>query len=113
MIGQGSYYIIWGLWIFLARENYRYFHEVYADFWLLTGFGIVMLLIGVVMAVGGYRHRPNVEIRLLCMALPAGFLATNIASFVEVLFPPMYYLDVGLEALILILWGLVLARERS
>jgi len=111
-IGQGALYIASGLWAVAARSNYQEIHELKSDFWILTMHGAWLLLVGSVLAVAGYRRQKSLEVRLLAFGAALGLLATDVVSAATVGVAQIYYTDMTIELVFVVLWLVVWVLER-
>jgi hypothetical protein len=111
-IGQGALYIASGLWALVAKSSYQEIHELKSDFWILTTHGVWLLLVGGVLAIAGYRRQKSLEVRLLAFGAALGLLATDLASAATVGVAQIYYTDMMIELVFVVLWLVVWTLER-
>ena len=113
-IVQGIINIVAGLWSIVLRGNYVEVHQLNGTtFWMLTAHGMWLVLIGLVLLIGGYRRQKRFEFRLLAFGNAAGLLLTDMASAVAATIAPIYYTDMVLEAIFIVLWAFIWLRERQ
>lgn len=112
-IAQGIVYTALGLWVMVARRSYLDIHELGGDFLLITMNGLWLLLVGLVLVIAGFRRAKSLEVRLLAFASALGLLLTYFISNLVVGVARIYYTDMTIESVFVILWIFVWTIERQ
>lgn len=103
-VAQGLYYILTGLWPWVALSSYQFFTGTRTDLWLVQSLGALLVIIGIALCVAGYRHEKSWAV--LCLAL--GTAAT--LAFLDVYFVTQrrialgHLLDAAIEVGLVALW---------
>ena len=111
-IAQGIVYIASGLWVLVAKRNYQEIHQLNSDFPIITMHGVWLLLVGGILVIAGYRRQKSPEVRLLAFGAALGILLTDIVSNSVVGLAQIYYTDMMIEFVFVVLWLLVWMIER-
>jgi hypothetical protein len=103
-VAQGVYYLLIGLWPWVAASSYQFLTGTRSDLWLVQSLGALLVIIGIALCVAGYRHEKSWAV--VCLAL--GTAAT--LAFLDVYFVTQrrialgYLLDAAVEVGLVVLW---------
>ena len=110
---QGAYFAATGLWALVHEESFMLVTGPKTDVWLLKTVGILVLAIGIVLLVAAARERVSFEVALLAIATALGLGAIDIVYATSGTIRDVYLLDAIAEAGLVLLWGILLWRNRA
>jgi len=108
---QGLYYALTGIWPVLNIRTFQMVTGPKTDLWLVKTVGILVAVIGTVLALAGRRQRVTPEIRLLAMGSALGLTGIELFYVLQRRILPVYLLDALLELVFVLTW--TLARPRN
>ncbi len=109
---QSVYYVITGVWPLFSIRTFEMVTGPKTDRWLVKMVGVLVTVIGGVLALAGLRRRLTVEMHLLAIFSAAGFMAIDVTYALRRRISPVYLLDAALEIGIIVAWLLGIARSR-
>ncbi len=108
---QGLYYALTGIWPVLNIRTFQMVTGPKTDLWLVKTVGVLVAVIGTVLALAGRRQRVTPEIRLLAMGSALGLTGIELFYVLQRRILPVYLLDALLELVFVFTW--TLARPRN
>ena len=76
-LGQGLYYLAAGVWALVSIRSFEAVTGPKTDRWLVKTVGVLVSVIGVVLALAGWRRRVELEPALLAAGSAAGLAAID------------------------------------
>ena len=101
---QGIYYAVTGIWPILSMRTFLAVTGPKTDLWLVKTVGVLVAVIGVVLARAGRRQRVTPEIRLLAVGSAAGLAGIDVFYVLRRRISPVYLLDATLELALISAW---------
>lgn len=108
---QGIYYLFTGIWPLVSIGTFQKVTGPKTDLWLVRTVGVVVGVIGAVLAVGGARRQTAVELPLLAVGSAAGLAAIDIVYVAKRRIAPIYLLDALAEVILIGGWILAWLRR--
>ncbi len=108
---QGFYYLVTGLWPLFGMRSFMALTGPKTDLWLVNTVGLLLGVIGAVLAVTGLRRRFSDELVLLAVGSSCVLAGVDIFYAVTGVISGVYLLDALLEIGIIILWAVVGVRR--
>lgn len=109
-LGQGCYYVVTGLWALVSIGSFQRVTGPKTDLWLVKTVGVLVGVIGAVLAMAGWRRSASPEITLLAAASAAGLSAIDLVYVARRRISPIYLLDALAEAALMACWATVRRR---
>ena len=106
---QGIYYTLTGVWPLVHMRSFLAVTGPKTDLWLVKTVGVLVAVIGVVIALAWWRGRVTDEVALLAVGSAAGLMAIDVVYVVKRVIPPIYLADAAAEALLIIAWAIAFA----
>ena len=106
---QGIYYTLTGVWPLVHVRSFLAVTGPKTDLWLVKTVGVLVAVIGVVIALAWWRGRVTDEVALLAVGSAAGLMAIDVVYVVKRVIPPIYLADAAAEALLIIAWAIAFA----
>jgi hypothetical protein len=103
-LGQGTYYLVTGIWPLVSRRTFESVTGPKIDFWLVKTLGTLISVIGAVLVIAGVRRHTTIESSALAIGSAAGLAACDIAFVARRRISPIYLLDALTEFVLLGLW---------
>lgn len=110
--GQGIFYLLTGIWPILHLPSFEVVTGPKTDDWLVKTVGVLVAVIGGVIAAAARSGRITGEIVLLAAGSALGLAAIDLVYALSDVISPIYLLDAGVEIGIAVLWGMVV-RART
>ena len=104
--GQAVYYAVTGLWAIVDIRSFQKVTGPKVDIWLVKTVGVLIIVIGAVLALAGKRGEPVPEVPLLAVGSAAGLTAIDIIYVTKKRIRPVYLLDAVAEIGLMALWGI-------
>src|SRR5919204_5012298 len=111
-IGQGLYYLATGVWALVSIRSFEAVTGPKTDRWLVKTVGVLVSVIGVVLALAGWRRRVDPEPALLAAGSAAGLAAIDTVYAAKGRISKIYLLDAAAEVALVAAWALVTGSER-
>lgn len=112
-LAQGVFYLITGLWPLLSIQTFLTVTEPKTDVWLVKTAGVLISVIGGVLALAGLRGRKTSEISLLALGSAAGLTGIDLVYVAKKCISPIYLLDALAETIFVYLIVNGLSHKRS
>ncbi|HYE91093.1 MAG TPA: hypothetical protein VEA38_08745 [Terriglobales bacterium] len=110
--GQGLYFFATGVWPLLSMRTFEAVTGPKADRWLVKTVGVLVGVIGAVLAMAGARRRVEPEAALLAAGSAAGLAAIDTVYATKGRISKIYLLDAVVEVALIAAW-VVAARGVS
>jgi hypothetical protein len=111
---QGIYFFLTGIWPLLSLNSFLRFTGPKTDLWLVITVGILLTIIGVVLASAGIRKKVQLELNFLGFATAGSLAALEIYFTARGVISVIYLLDALIEMGFVLLWILAwVPRERD
>lgn len=101
---QGIYYAVTGIWPILSMRTFLAVTGPKTDLWLVKTVGVLVAVIGAVLACAGRQQRVTPEIRLLAVGSAAGLAGIDVFYVLRRRISPVYLLDAALELSLVSAW---------
>jgi len=108
---QALYFLVTGLWPLIEIRSFQKISGRKTDLWLVKTVGVLITVIGGVIAAAGLRGRITPEIAGLAVGSSAGLAAIDVYYSSRGRISRVYLLDAVAEALIIGAWAVILRRE--
>jgi len=108
---QALYFLVTGLWPCLEIRSFQKVSGPKTDIWLVKTVGVLVSVIGGVIAAAGMRRRITPEIAGLAVGSSAGLAAIDIYYSSRGRISRVYLLDALAEAAFIGAWGAALWRR--
>ncbi len=109
---QGIYYTATGVWLLLSPGTFQAVTGPKRDFWLAKTVGVLVSVIGGVLASAGARRAVSREVAALAAGSAAGLAAIDIVYVSKGRISPVYLLDAAAELALVYLWARVVPAAR-
>jgi len=101
---QGIYFVVTGLWPLLHMSSFLAVTGPKTDLWLVQTVAALILVIGVVLCVAGYRRQAVPEVWTLALGSAVALLLVDVIFVFQRRIPPIYLLDAAVEAGLIGMW---------
>jgi hypothetical protein len=101
---QSAYFLLTGIWPIVHMRSFLKITGPKHDLWLVKAVGLLIAVIGVVLAVAAWRHAISLEIMLLAVSSAAGLMAVDIVYVVKGVIAKIYLADAVAEAILIAAW---------
>lgn len=101
---QGGYYVLTGLWGVVELDSFQAVTGPKSDLWLVRTVGLMIVVVGAVLAEAAVKRRITPEIVLLGVGSALGLACIDIVYATLGRISLIYYLDAIAEILILMGW---------
>lgn len=108
---QALYFLVTGLWPCIEIRSFQKISGPKTDIWLVKTVGVLVSVIGGVIAAAGMRQRITPEIAGLAVGSSAGLAAIDVYYSSRGRISRVYLLDALVEALFIGAWGVILRRK--
>jgi hypothetical protein len=105
-LGQGLYYVLSGLWPLFSIRTFLKITGPKADLWLVKTAGVLIALMGAVLALAGLRRQAPPEVVLLGAGSAAALATVDIVYVTRRRISAVYLLDAVVELMFLAGWAL-------
>lgn len=101
---QGIYWFLTGVWPFLHLPSFLWVTGPKEDIWLLYTVSVLIIVIGAVLLLAGFRSRVTQEIKVLGITGAAGLTGIDAYYALTDVIRDIYLLDAAGELLLILLW---------
>ena len=108
---QALYFVVTGLWPCIEIRSFQKVSGPKTDLWLVKTVGVLVSVIGGVIAAAGMRRRITPEVAGLAVGSSAGLAAIDIYYSSRGRITHVYLLDALAEAVFIGAWGAALWRR--
>ncbi len=108
---QGIYWVITGIWPLLHMPSFLWVTGPKNDLWLVRTVAVLILIIGLVLMMAGFRKRVTAEIKWLGILSAAGLTIVDVYYSLADVISNIYLLDALAEFILIVLW--LLAGQRG
>lgn len=108
---QAFYFVVTGLWPCIEIRSFQRVSGPKTDLWLVKTVGVLVSVIGGVIAAAGMRRRITPEVAGLAVGSSAGLAAIDIYYSSRGRISRVYLLDALAEAVFIGAWGAALWRR--
>lgn len=112
LFGQSLVFLGTGLWPLFHMRSFQAVTGPKVDDWLVNTVGVVVTVIGAVLAVAGLRRRVGLETGLLGAGAAAGLASIDVYYVRKRRISPIYLLDAVLESVFITMWLAAAVRLR-
>jgi len=109
---QGLYFFLTGLWPLIDLYTFQAVTGPKSDLWLVQTVGALVLVIGVVLLVAGYRRQKAGEVVLLAVGSALALATVDVVFVSRGRISAIYLLDAVLEVALIALWVHAWVEER-
>jgi len=109
---QGFYFLVTGLWPLIDLNTFQSVTGPKTDLWLVQTVGALVLVIGAVLLVAGWRRQKAVEILLLAVGSALALTAVDVIFVSQRRISPIYLLDAIIELALIGLWVYAWVEEQ-
>lgn len=110
---QGFYYLLTGLWPLISFRTFEKVTGPKTDHWLTKTVGILVSVVGGVLALAGWSGQTAREIPILAIGSAAGLASVDVVYALKRRISPIYLLDAVAEVALIGLWLFVRRRGKS
>lgn len=110
-LGQGVFYALTGLWALVSIGTFQMVTGPKTDVWLVKTVGVLVSVIGGVLALAGVRRQSNPEIALLAAGSATGLTAIDVVYSSRGRISKVYLLDALAETALVAAWGYAWLRR--
>jgi hypothetical protein len=110
---QGAYYFITGVWPLVSPRTFQAITGPKHDVWLVKTVGVLVAVIGAVLAMAGWRRQSTREVPLLAVGSAAGLAAIDVVYATRGRISNIYLLDAAIQIGLIVAWGFVRRRGRG
>src|SRR5438552_13699655 len=104
-LGQGLYYLATGVWALVSIRTFEAVTGPKTDRWLVKTVGVLVSVIGAVLALAGWRRRVAPESALLAAGSAAGLATIDTVYATKGRISKIYLLDAVAEVALVAVWG--------
>jgi len=101
---QGVYFLLTGLWPLIHIESFLAVTGPKTDLCLVETVGALVLVIGFVLCLAGYRRQRTPEVLVLALGSALALAAVDCIFVIQGRISPIYLLDAAVELVIVALW---------
>ena len=113
-LAQGLYFFLSGLWPLLSIRTFELVTGPKADRWLVKTVGVLVAVIGAVLALAGWRRGEALaqpEVPLLATGSAAALTGVDVFYAATGRISKVYLLDAAVEVALLAAWAIGLRRR--
>ncbi len=111
-LGHGIYFLVTGIWPLLSIGTFQRVTGPKTDLWLVKIVGVLITVIGAVIAVAGIRNQITPEIKSLAVASAAGLAGIDTVYATRGRISPIYLADAVAELCLILVWLFVRTNGR-
>lgn len=108
---QALYFLVTGIWPLVEIRSFQKISGPKTDIWLVKTVGVLVGVIGGVIALAGSRRRITPEISELAIGSSAGLAAIDVFYVARGRISRVYLLDALLELVLIGAWSVALRRR--
>ncbi|MBI3964847.1 MAG: hypothetical protein HY329_04345 [Chloroflexi bacterium] len=110
---QAAYYLVTGIWSLVDVCSFQKVTGPKTDIWLVRTVGVLVSVIGGVLAYGGSKRPHSVEVAALGVGSAASLAAINAVYTAKGTISPIYLLDAAAEIALIAVWAWLWRGSRS
>jgi hypothetical protein len=103
---QGGYFFVTGIWPWISMRTFEMVTGPKTDDWLVKTVGVLVSVIGGVLAWAGLRKQVSPEVRALAIGSAASLAGVDVLYVARRRISPIYLLDAALELVLIVAWAL-------
>jgi hypothetical protein len=107
-IFQGIFYILTGIWPLISIGTFQMVTGPKTDLWLVQTVGVLITVIGAVLAYAAYIGEISSPVILLAVGSAAALTAVDVIFYLRGIIARVYLLDAIAETAIVAIWILTL-----
>jgi len=111
-LAQAIYYVVTGLWGIVSINTFQKVTGPKVDIWLVKTVSLLVVSIGGVLGIAGYRRNPEPEVPALGISSAASLAAIDVIYTAKGRIRPVYLLDALAEAILIGAWAFAWRRKR-
>jgi hypothetical protein len=111
ILAQAVYYIITGIWPLVSINTFQKVTGPKHDLWLVKTLGVLITVIGGVLAMAGMSRRASPEIPVLAIGSAAALTGVDVVYVAKGRISPIYLLDALGEVILIGAWVVALRRR--
>ncbi|CCF84645.1 hypothetical protein [Nitrolancea hollandica] len=104
-IGQGAYYLATAFWSMVSMRSFQWVTGPKTDVWLVRTVALLLMVIGTVLTVAGFRKQTGPESPLLGTGSAATLAGIDIVYAAKGRISRIYFLDALVELGFLVAWA--------
>ena len=101
---QGTYWAVTGVWPLLHMPSFLWVTGPKNDLWLVRTVAVLILVIGSILFMAGFRQRVTQEVKWLGILSAAGLIVIEVYYSLSNVISDIYLLDAAGEFLLILLW---------
>lgn len=109
-LAQAGYYAVTGIWPLVSIGTFQMVTGPKKDLWLVKTVGVLIGVIGGVLAMAGYRRRIGPETATLAVGSALGLTAIDVVYVLKRRIAPIYLLDALGELVLVAAWAFAWAK---
>jgi hypothetical protein len=109
---QGAFYVMSGLWPVMHLRSFYAVTGPKTDGWLVQTVGLLLAVVGAVLAVAAWRRRLTPEWRWLAIGIALSLAAVDVVFVARTVIPPIYLADAAGEVVIAAAWWAAARLDR-
>ena len=103
---QGFYFLLTGLWPLISVKTFQKVTGPKTDLWLVKTIAILVVVVGSVLVLAGFREAVSLEIRILAIESALGLSAVEMYYVMTQRISAIYLLDTFVEVAFAVFWVL-------
>ena len=112
-LAHSFYYVVTGLWGLFGINTFQKVTGPKVDTWLVRTVSLLVIAVGGVLGVAGYRRNTQPEMPMLGISSAAGLAAIDVVYTAKGRIRPVYLLDALAEFILIAAWLVSWARARK
>jgi hypothetical protein len=101
---QAAYFLLTGIWPLVHIRSFMAVTGPKRDLWLVRTVGVLITVVGAVLAAAAWNGNFSFEIFLLAVGCAAALTAIDVIYVTNGTISPIYLADAALEILLIVLW---------
>jgi hypothetical protein len=110
--GHGIYYLVSALWSLVSIRSFQRVTGRKTDIWLVRTVAILLVVIGMVLLIAGFRRRSVAEFALLGGGTAMGLAGVDAVYGLRRRISRIYLLEALAELTIIVAWALAWLRQK-
>jgi hypothetical protein len=110
-LGQGLFYLATGVWPLVSVRTFQLVTGPKLDLWLVKTVGLLVGVIGGVLAWAGTTRRVSPELAALAAGSAASLAGVDVAYVAKKRISPVYLLDAAAETALVAAWAAALWKR--
>ncbi len=111
-LAQALYFVLTGLWGIASIRTFQKVTGPKVDIWLVKTVSLLVVSIGGVLGMAGYRRNAEPEVPALGISSAAGLAAIDVIYTAKGRIRPVYLLDALAEAILIGAWAFAWRKRR-